>query len=78
MVVERVERELGGDGFNAATGAYEDLSKAGIIDPAMVTRAAVQNAASVAGLLLTTECLIADKPEPESPDPAAGMPDMGF
>jgi chaperonin GroEL len=65
VVVEQIERELAGMGFNAATGEYEDLPKAGIIDPAMVTRAALQNAASVVGLLLTTECLIADKPQPD-------------
>jgi chaperonin GroEL len=50
-------------GLNAATGALEDLAKAGIIDPAKVTRAALQNAASIAALVLTTECLVADKPE---------------
>ncbi|MDH4078141.1 MAG: chaperonin GroEL, partial [Acidimicrobiia bacterium] len=51
---------LGGIGLNAATGAYEDLTKAGVIDPAMVVRAALENAASVVGLVLTTECLVAD------------------
>jgi chaperonin GroEL len=61
VVVEQVERELGAVGFNAATGDFEDLTKAGIIDPAMVTRAALQNAASVAALILTTECIISDK-----------------
>ncbi|MFT5223929.1 MAG: chaperonin GroEL, partial [Glaciecola sp.] len=53
-----------GMGLNALTGDYVDLIKAGIIDPAKVTRSALQNAASIAGLLLTTEALIADKPEP--------------
>ena len=72
VVVEQIEHDLAGTGFNAATGTYEDLLKAGIIDPAMVTRAALQNAASVAGLLLTTECLIADKPQP----PGTGAPSM--
>jgi chaperonin GroEL len=64
VVVEHVEHELAAIGFNAASGHYEDLVKAGIIDPAKVTRAALENAASVAGLMLTTECLIADSPAP--------------
>jgi chaperonin GroEL len=55
-----------GHGLNALTGEYGDLVAAGIIDPAKVTRSALQNAASIAGLLLTTEALIADKPEPEA------------
>ena len=62
VVVHHVERELGSIGFNAATGGYEDLTKAGIIDPAKVARAALENAASVVGLVLTTEVLIADRP----------------
>ncbi|WP_395153480.1 chaperonin GroEL [Ilumatobacter sp.] len=61
VVVAQAERELGAVGFNAATGDFEDLTEAGIIDPAMVTRAALQNAASVAALILTTECIISDK-----------------
>ncbi len=75
VVVEAVERETGTSGFNAATGEYVDLVKAGVIDPAKVTRAALQNAASIAAMVLTTECLVADKPEEEP----AGMPggDMG-
>ena len=66
-------------GFNATTGEYEDLIKAGVIDPKKVTRTALQNAASVAGLLLTTECAIADKPEKDAGAPAmpGGMPGMG-
>ena len=64
VVVQQVERETGTIGLNAATGEFEDLLKAGVIDPAKVTRAALQNAASIAGLLLTTEALVADKPEP--------------
>ncbi len=75
VVVEHVERETGSIGMNAATGEYEDLVKAGVIDPAKVTRAALQNAASIAGLLLTTEVLIADKPEEAGG--GGGMPDMG-
>ncbi len=67
VVVERIAHELGPIGFNAATGDYENLTKAGIIDPATVTRSALQNAASVAALVLTTECLIADKPQKPKP-----------
>jgi len=63
LVVQRVESESGAMGLNAATGEYIDLVKAGIIDPAKVTRAALQNAGSIAALVLTTECLVADKPE---------------
>jgi len=74
VAVQRTEAESGPVGLNAATGNFEDLLKAGVIDPAKVTRAALQNAASIAGLLLTTECLVADKPEEAG---AAGMPDMG-
>ena len=81
VVVEQVLRETGNVGFNAATGEFEDLLKAGVIDPAKVTRAALQNAASIASLLLTTEALVADKPEPPSPMPAmppgGGMGGMG-
>ncbi|MEI2637608.1 MAG: chaperonin GroEL [Microthrixaceae bacterium] len=73
VIVEKLERETGNIGFNAAKGEFEDLLKAGVIDPAKVTRAALQNAASIAGLLLTTEVLVADKPE----EAAGGMPDMG-
>jgi chaperonin GroEL len=63
VVVERIESEKGAMGLNAATGEYVDLVAAGIIDPAKVTRAAIQNAASIAALVMTTECLVADKPE---------------
>ncbi len=73
--VTRVEESEGNVGLNAATGVLEDLMKAGITDPAKVTRAALQNAASIAALVLTTECIIADKPEPEGA--GGGMPDMG-
>src|SRR6184192_389716 len=65
VVVERIRGESNGVGFNAATGAWEDLRKAGIIDPAKVTRSALQNAASVAALVLTTECAIAEKKDRE-------------
>ena len=64
-------------GFDARVEKYNDMIKAGIIDPTLVTRTAVQNAASVAGLLLTTEAVISDKPEPASSGPAPAMPDMG-
>jgi chaperonin GroEL len=76
VVVEKVRGLAAGHGLNAATGEYEDLIKAGIIDPAKVTRSALQNAASIAGLFLTTEAVVADKPEKEKA-PAAGMPDGG-
>ena len=76
VVVQRVESEKGSTGLNAATGEYVDLVKAGIIDPAKVTRAALQNAASIAALVLTTECLVADKPEKNPPamPGGGGMP----
>ena len=70
-VVQNVRAKKGNTGYNAETGEYEDLMKAGIIDPTKVTRTALQNAASIAGLLLTTEVLIADIPEPEKA-PAGG------
>jgi len=63
VVIQQAERESGSTGLNALTGEFEDLYKAGVIDPAKVTRSALQNAASVAGLLLTTEATVADKPE---------------
>ncbi|SEP86595.1 chaperonin GroEL [Lentzea albida] len=76
VVVERVKSLPSGEGLDAATGEYKDLIKAGIIDPAKVTRSALQNAASIAALFLTTEAVVADKPEknaaPAAPD-AGGM-----
>ena len=72
VVVEEVKKRKGNDGYNVATGAYEDLVKAGVVDPKKVTRTALQNAASIAGLLLTTECLITEMPEKEKPAPAPG------
>ena len=79
VIVEKVRSLKGANGLNAATGEYEDLVKAGVIDAAKVTRSALQNAASIAALFLTTEAVISDKPEP--PAAAAGMPggmpDMG-
>jgi chaperonin GroEL len=71
VVVSKVEELSAGSGFNAATGEYGDLIAQGVIDPVKVTRSAVTNAASIAGMLLTTEALVADKPE-EEPDAAAG------
>jgi len=76
VLVAQVESAKGNHGLNAANGEMEDLVKAGIIDPAKVTRSALQNAASIAGLLLTTEALVADKPE-KGPDPAAAAAAMG-
>ena len=72
MVVQTVKGKKGAVGYNAETGKYEDLLKAGVIDPTKVTRVALQNAASVAGLLLTTEVLVADIPEPEKEASGAG------
>jgi chaperonin GroEL len=72
VVIQQAERETGRVGLNAMTGQFEDLFKAGVIDPAKVTRSALQNAASVAGLLLTTEATVADKPEKKEPAAAAG------
>ena len=76
VVVEKVRALKGSEGLNAATGDYEDLVKAGVIDAAKVTRSALQNAASIAALFLTTEAVVADKPEekPAMPAGAGGMP----
>ena len=65
VVVQEVKRRKGNEGYNVATNEYEDLVKAGVVDPTKVTRAALQNAASIAGLLLTTECLITEAPKKE-------------
>ena len=80
VIVERVRALTGGNGFNAATGEYEDLVKAGIADPAKVTRSTLQNAASIAAMLITTEALIAEKKEdkPAPPMPGGGGGDMDF
>ncbi|CAB4795690.1 unannotated protein [freshwater metagenome] len=72
VVVEKVRNLEAGFGLNAASGEYVDMIKAGIIDPAKVTRSALQNAASIAALFLTTEAVITDKPEPKSAAPAGG------
>ncbi len=76
IVVEKVKEKKGPFGFNAATEEYEDLVKAGVIDPTKVTRSALQNASSVAGLMLTTQCMVAEKPKKESAMPA--MPGGGY
>ena len=78
MIVNKV-RECEGDfGFNAKKEVFEDLRKAGVVDPAKVTRVALENAASVAGMFLTTECIICDKKEehPAMPAPPQGMGGM--
>jgi chaperonin GroEL len=77
MVVQNVRSKKGAVGYNAETNEYEDLLKAGVIDPTKVTRTALQNAASVAGLLLTTEVLIADIPEPDKAPAGGGGGGMG-
>ncbi len=82
LIVQEVKKRKGNEGYNVATGDYEDLVKAGVVDPKKVTRSALQNAASIAGLLLTTECLITDAPEKEkAPAPGGhnhgGMGGMG-
>ncbi|MCL2523124.1 MAG: chaperonin GroEL [Betaproteobacteria bacterium] len=74
VVVDKVIRGKGNYGYNAATGEYGDLVDMGVLDPTKVTRTALQNAASVAGLMLTTECMVAELAEDK---PAIGMPDMG-
>jgi chaperonin GroEL len=83
VVVQEVKRRKGNDGYNVSTGGYEDLVKAGVVDPKKVTRTALQNAASIAGLLLTTECLVTEIPEKEKKPPmpgghGGGMGDMDY
>ena len=77
VVVQKVREGKGDYGFNARTDVYEDLREAGVIDPAKVARVALENAASIAGMFLTTECLIVDKPEKEPAMPMGGAPGMG-
>jgi chaperonin GroEL len=77
LIVEKVKNGSGAFGYNVASGDYGDLIKSGVLDPAKVTRSALQNAASIAGLLLTTECMVTEIPEKETPPPAApGMDGM--
>ena len=79
IVVDKIKNNKGAFGFNAATEEFEDLMKAGIIDPTKVVRSALQNAASVAGLLLTTECMIAEKPDEKGGGgQGGGMPPGGM
>ncbi|MGH7917516.1 MAG: chaperonin GroEL [Candidatus Binataceae bacterium] len=79
VVVDKIKNNKGSFGFNASTEEFEDLMKAGIIDPTKVVRSALQNAASVAGLLLTTECMVAEKPEENKGGPGGGgMPPGGM
>jgi chaperonin GroEL len=78
VIVQGVVDSKGNNGFNVSTEKYEDLVKAGVVDPKKVTRTALQNAGSIAGLLLTTECLITEIPEKEAPAPAGGGHDHGM
>jgi chaperonin GroEL len=78
VVVEKVRELTPGHGLDASNGEYVDMIAAGIIDPAKVTRSALQNAASIAGLFLTTEAVVADKPEKASAAPAPDMGGMDF
>ena len=77
VVVQKVREGEGDFGYNARLDKYEDLREAGVIDPAKVARVALENAASIAGMFLTTECLIVDKPEKEPAMPMGGAPGMG-
>ena len=77
VVVQKVREGKGDFGYNARTDVYEDMRKAGVIDPAKVARVALENAASIAGMFLTTECIIVDKPEEHPAMPMGGAPGMG-
>jgi chaperonin GroEL len=77
VVCNKVKEGEGNFGYNAATGEYVDMIEAGILDPTKVTRTALQNAASVAGLMITTEAMVAEAPKDEAPAGGGGMPDMG-
>ena len=76
-MVEKIRGLKPGEGLDAETGEYGDLVKAGVIDPTMVTRSALQNAASIAKNILTTEAIVAEPPEKDGAGMPAGMPDMG-
>ncbi len=81
LIVQEVKKRKGSEGYNVATGGYEDLIKAGVVDPAKVTRSALQHAASISGLLLTTEALVTEVPEKEKPapmPPGGGMGGMDY
>ena len=77
LIVEEIKKRKGNEGYNVATGEYEDLVKAGVVDPTKVTRSALQNAASISGLLLTTEALVTELPEKEKTPPMPGGGGMG-
>ena len=81
LIVQEVKKRKGSEGYNVATGEYVDLVKAGVVDPTKVTRSALQNAASISGLLLTTEAVVAELPEkdkaPQMP-PGGGMGGMDY
>merc|ERR1711934_429790 len=72
VVAENVKSRADAEGFNASSGEYVDMLGAGIVDPAKVTRSGLQNAASIAGMVLTTECIVADLPEKKDAAPAGG------
>jgi len=78
IVLERVRKEKGAFGYNAMSGEYEDLTKSGVIDPTKVVRCSVENAASVASLLLTTEAMVAEIPEKKEKAAGGGMPPGGM
>ncbi len=82
LIVQEVKKRKGNEGYNVATGEYEDLVKAGVVDPTKVTRSALQNAASISGLLLTTECVVTELPEkdkaPAMPPGGGGMGGMDY
>jgi chaperonin GroEL len=81
LIVQEVKKRKGSEGYNVATGEYTDLVKAGVVDPTKVTRSALQNAASISGLLLTTEAVVAELPEKDKPapmPPGGGMGGMDY
>jgi len=78
VIVDKIKHSKPGLGFNAATGEFEDMVKAGIIDPVKVTRHGLLNAASIAAMILTTEVLITDKPEPSKAAMSGGAPGAGM
>ena len=78
LIVPEVKKRSGNEGFNVATGKYEDLVKAGVVDPTKVTRTALQNAASISALMLTTEALVTEMPEKEKTPASGGMGGMDY
>ena len=77
VVVQKIKEGKDDFGYNASTDKYENLLKAGVIDPTKVARIALENAASIAGMLLSTECVVAEIPEDNPPAPMGGAPGMG-